>query len=103
METALSPSWYSSPSISGLRGSYAVSRSRIGVARWIALTPFQLRAECARSPVARTSTRSVPWQPASTSAFDGSMRIAKSASISSGWLWPSRLRPLNSESISSHS
>ncbi len=90
METALSPSWYSSPSMSGLRGSYAVSRSRIGVARWIALTPFQLRAECARSPVARTSTRSVPWQPASTSAFDGSMRIAKSASISSGWLWPSR-------------
>ena len=56
----------------------------------MALTPFQLRAECARSPVARTSTRSVPWQPASTSALEGSIRIAKSASISSGSLWPSR-------------
>ena len=59
-------------------------------ALWIALTPRQLRAEWARSPVARTSTRSVPWQPASTTAFDGSIRIAKSATISSGLLWLSR-------------
>ena len=53
----------------------------------MALTPIQLRAECARSPTERTSTRRVPWQPASTSALDGSMRIAKSACMTSGRLW----------------
>ena len=83
----MSPSWYSSPSMTGLRGSYSRSRSRIGNARWMALTPIQLRAEWARSPTERTSTRSVPWQPASTSAFEGSIRIAKSACMTSGCAW----------------
>ena len=39
--------------MTGSRGSYAVSRSRIGAGPWIALTPFQLRAEWARSPCVR--------------------------------------------------
>ncbi len=69
----------------------------------MALTPFQLRAEWARSPRVRTSTRSVPWQPASTTASEGSMRIAKSPVISSGSDWESLWRPLNSASISSAS
>ena len=33
-----------------------------------------------------TSTRIVPWQPASTTASEGSIRIAKSARIRSGSL-----------------
>jgi hypothetical protein len=32
---------------------------------WIALSPSHDRAECALVPVALTTTRSVPWQPAS--------------------------------------
>ena len=84
MKTAFSPSWYSSPSMTGRRASYSLRRRSTSAAPWIALTPRQLRAECARSPVVRTSTRSVPWQPASTTALDGSIRIAKSAAISSG-------------------
>ncbi len=47
-------------------------------AAWIALTPFHERAEWARSPRVITSKRSVPWQPASTTASEGSIRIAKS-------------------------
>ena len=58
----------------------------MSAALWIALSPIQLRAEWARSPVVRTSTRRVPWQPASTPAFEGSIRIAKSPAISSGLL-----------------
>ena len=69
----------------------------------MALTPFQLRAECERSPVVRTSTRIVPWQPASTSALLGSIRIAKSAAIRSGSLSASLRRPLWTESTSSAS
>ena len=90
MKTALSPSRYSRPSITGSRASNALSRASTSAAPWIALTPFQLRAACARSPVVRTSTRIVPWQPASTFAPEGSMRIAKSAAISSGSLCASR-------------
>ena len=44
MKTALRPSWYSSPSMTGLRGSYSSSRARTAAAAWIALTPVQLRA-----------------------------------------------------------
>ena len=69
----------------------------------MALTPFQLRALCERSPVVRTSTRIVPWQPASIEALLGSMRIAKSACSRSGSLSVSLRRPLWTESTSSAS
>ena len=44
--------------------------------------------------VVRTSTRMVPWQPASTAALLGSIRIAKSAPSRSGSLSVSLRRPL---------
>ena len=47
--------------------------------------------------------RIVPWQPASTTALLGSMRIAKSPAIRSGSLAVSFVRPLCSASISSAS
>ncbi len=69
----------------------------------MAFTPFHDRALWARSPWTVTSTRIVPWQPASTTPSDGSIRIASSARIRSGSLTLSLLRPLNSLSISSAS
>ena len=69
----------------------------------MAFTPVHERAEWARSPRVVTSTRSVPWQPASTTPSDGSIKIAKSACSSSGWLFESSSRPLRSASTSSHS
>ena len=82
---------------------YAVSRLRISAAPWMALTPFQLRALWARFPVVETSTRMVPWQPASTIALEGSISTAKSASNSSGRTCETRYSPLRSASTSSHS
>ena len=84
MRTALRPSRYSSPSITSRRGSYSASRARIGAAAWMALEPIQLRAECARTPLVRSSTRSVPWQPPSTWPLEGSSSTAKSPASQSG-------------------
>ena len=89
--------------MTGLRASYSRSRLSTSAAPWIAFTPRQLRAECARSPRVRTSTRMVPWHPASTTALDGSISTAKSAVNRSGSDSLSRRRPLNCESISSAS
>ena len=101
--TAFMPSWYSRPSITGIRASYDARRWSTPVAAWIALTPFHERAEWARSPRVITSKRSVPWQPASTTASEGSIRIAKSEATSSGELSAILRSPLWTASISSHS
>ena len=77
--------------------------SRIPPALWIALLPSHDRALWARSPVATTSARSVPWQPPSTTAPVGSISTAKSAASSSGRLRLSRSSPLRAASTSSQS
>ena len=101
--TAFSPSRYSSPSIGTRRGSYAASRASTSPAAWIAFVPIQDRAECARSPRVVTSIRMVPWQPASTTAFDGSITTANTPSSSSGLDRVSLNRPFRSASTSSQS
>ena len=83
------------------RGSYAASRASTAPAAWIALTPSQDRALCARRPVVRTSARRVPWQPASTSPEVGSSRIARSAASHSGRVRATRPSPLRVASTSS--
>ena len=72
-------------------------------AAWIALSPIHARALWARRPGTRTSTRSVPWQPPSTSAPVGSMSTARSPSSSSGRVSASRRSPLKRASTSSAS
>src|SRR5674476_1357678 len=84
-------------------GSYATNRPRIVIASWIALWPFQGRAEWAALPLAVTSTRRVPLQPPSMLPPVGSSSTAKSACSSSGLLRPTRARPLRWFSISSQS
>ena len=69
----------------------------------MALRPSQARAVWARSPVIVTSTRIVPWQPASTRAEVGSARMAASPSSRSGRSRNSRSMPLKAASTSSHS
>jgi hypothetical protein len=58
--TAFRPSWYSSPSTTGVRGAQDRSSSRIAPASWMAFRPIQDLAVCARAPVAVTVARSVP-------------------------------------------
>ncbi|OAR26227.1 hypothetical protein A8W25_12385 [Streptomyces sp. ERV7] len=101
IRTAFRPSWYSRPSITGRRGSYAASAARIGAAAWTALEPIQLRAEWARSPAVCRMTRRVPWQPPSTWASEGSRRTAKSPSIQSGCASATCPRPLRCAATSS--
>ena len=84
IRTALSPSRKSQPSMSTVRASIRRQPPQHSPAPWMALTPSQDRAECARLPVARDVTRMVPWQPASTTPYVGSSRIAKSAASRSG-------------------
>src|SRR3954449_9427705 len=50
IRTALSPSRYVQPSISTSRGRWAASVSRMPATPWMALTPSQPRALCARRP-----------------------------------------------------
>ena len=69
----------------------------------MALAPIHARAVCARAPVVRSSTRIVPWQPASTTAFDGSHTIARSPASHSGDDRSMRPSPLRAASISSQS
>jgi hypothetical protein len=101
--TAFSPSWYWSPSTTGVRASHDRSTSRMPAASWIALRPIQERALCARTPAAVTATRSVPWQPPSTAPPVGSSSTAKSPASSSGADLDSLNSPLLATSISSHS
>ena len=101
--TAFSPSWYSSPSTTGLRASHDRSTSRIAAASWIAFRPIQERAVCARTPVAVTAARSVPWQPPSTAPPLGSSSTAKSPASSSGADRDSLNSPFLATSTSSHS
>ncbi len=69
----------------------------------MALSPSHDRAECARVPDALTTTRSVPWQPASMNPPDGSPRIATSACSQSGSSSSIRPKPFAAASISSQS
>ncbi len=72
-------------------------------APWMALTPSQLRALWARTPVERISARTVPWQPPSISPLVGSISTAKSPRTQSGCSRTSRPRPLRAASTSSWS
>src|SRR5882757_3912385 len=69
----------------------------------MALSPNHDRAECDRVPAALTTTRRVPWQPASMNPPDGSPRIATSACSHSGSSRSIRPRPFALDSISSQS
>ncbi len=103
MPTADSASRNTHPSISTLRPPNAATAVSTGPRRWMALTPSQGRAEWARTPVWVTTTRIVPWQPASIMAPVGSARTAASAATRSGRSRNRRSMPLYLESISSHS
>ncbi len=87
--------------MSTTRGVYSASRRSGSASAWIAFSPIHARAVCARVPVNRSSTRMVPWQPASITPFDGSPTIARSPASHSGSSRSIRPRPFLTASTSS--
>ncbi len=84
-------------------GSYSASLRSGSASAWIALVPIHARAVCARTPASRISARSVPWQPASIAALDGSPTTARSPRSHSGSSRSTRPSPLRAASTSSQS